>query len=455
MAQEQGSVSAATLALIEEELAEARERHGLPGLSAAVLHDQEVVAAWGFGLADRESGRPATPETVYRVASITKLFTATMLLQLRDAGRVSLDDPLEKHLPEVRFRTEDADPRPVTLRQVSAHMAGIPRDLERPYFDDDPFPTVEELIAEAAGQRLRIPPYTSFKYSNVGYALLGRALERVAGVAYEQYVAEHILRPLGMETAGFEPTGLVGERLATGYTCRPGEEPLRAPYAHTRGMAPTGQLQGSVLDLARFLALQFRDDPAGPSQVLGAATLREMHTPVRMEPNWQGGRCIGWHAGRVRDRILLGHGGGVQGFSSQVAIVPDARLGVAVFANAILANGEWGPENATTRILELLLDRAPSEARRTGLDDRPEWQPYVGLYRSPYWSHAEVRLVAGRLYYASQGSRPGREVALEHVEGHTFRLASGGNIGEPVTFVLDGEGRCVRLTMPGCAYTRA
>lgn len=454
MAPEHGAVWGSALSLVEAELAEVVERLGVPGISAAVVHDQSVVGAWGFGLADRAAGRAATPETVYRVASITKLFTATMLLQLRDAGMLHLDDPLEKHLPEVRFLTEDADPRSVTLRQISAHMAGIPRDLERDYFGDAPFPAADELIAEAAAQSLRIPPLTQFKYSNVGYALLGQALARVAGEPYEEYVTRHILMPLGMSSSGFEPTGTVAEHLAQGYTKRMGEDPVPAPYTHVRGMAPTGQLQTSVLDMARFLALQFRDDAAGEGQVLGAATLREMHTPVWMEPDWRGGRCIGWHALRVADRVTLGHGGGVHGFSTQVAIVPSARLGVAVFTNAILANGDWGPEKAAARILELLLDRVPAKAPEAPQPAPVQWQAYVGVYDCPYWSRMEIRLVGRKLYLASQGGRPGNETALDHVEGHTFRVASGSNVGEPVAFVLDDSGRVTGMETPGQHYWR-
>jgi CubicO group peptidase (beta-lactamase class C family) len=454
MATEYGCAWGGALGLVEADLAEVVERHGVPGISAAAVHDQSVAGAWGVGLADRATGTPATPETVYRVASITKLFTATMLLRLRDAGKLHLDDPLQKHLPEVRFMTEDADPRPVTLRQISAHMAGIPRDLERDYFGDVPFPTVEELVAEAATQSLRVPPLTHFKYSNVGYALLGQALARVAGEPYEDYVTRHILEPLGMSSSGFEPTGVVGERLAQGYTKRPGEDPVAAPYTHVRGMAPTGQLQTSVLDATKFLAMQFRDDPAGAGQILGAATLREMHTPVWMEPDWKGGHCIGWHALRVGDRVALGHGGGVHGFATQVMVVPSAKLGVAVFSNAILANGDWGPEKAATRILELLLDRMPAKAPEAPGTAPAEWQAYVGTYGSPYWSRIEVRLVAGRLYLASAGGKPGSETPLEHVEGRAFRAASGAGVGETAAFIMDDAGLVTGMEMPGSHYVR-
>jgi len=442
----------AGLALVRAQIEEAVERHRVPGLSAAIIYDQEVVAVWALGSADLAAGKPATPETVYRVASITKLFTATMLLRLRDQGRLSLDDPLEKHLPEVRFRTHDADPRPVSLRQIASHSAGIPRDLDRDYFGDAPFPTTDELLVEAAGMDLALLPMTHLKYSNVGYSLLGRALERVAGCRYEEYVRRHILEPLGMSSSGFDPTGTIGGHLAQGYTCRPDEEPTVVPYSYVDGMAPTGQLQSSVLDMARFLSLQFRDDPAGELQVLGAATLREMHTPVWMAPDWKSGHCIGWHASQLAGQVVLGHGGGLMGFTSQVCVAPSAKLGVAVFVNAVLANEPWGPETAARGAMETLIPLTDEPATGTPrADTPPEWLNYVGVYDSRYWSRPEVRLVAGKLYLTTMDGKPGSETVLDHVEGRTFCVGSGANIKEPITFLVDDAGRCIGFGSPGAS----
>ena len=150
-----------------------RAYSGLPGVSLSVVHDQELVWAAGFGWADVERRIPATPDTRYRIASITKTFTATAILQLRDAGRLQLDDPLTKHLPWFALASKHADAPPITIRHLLTHTAGLPREAAFPYWTDFVFPTAEGLREGLTRQESVLATETQWKYSNLGLALAG------------------------------------------------------------------------------------------------------------------------------------------------------------------------------------------------------------------------------------------------------------------------------------------
>src|SRR5499433_2146420 len=140
-----------------------RAYSGLPGASLGVVHDQELVWAAGFGWADVERRIPATPDTRYRIASITKTFTATAILQLRDAGRLQLDDPLTKHLPWFALPSKHADAPPITIRHLLTHTAGLPREAAFPYWTDFVFPTREQIMETLPQQETIFPPEIEWK----------------------------------------------------------------------------------------------------------------------------------------------------------------------------------------------------------------------------------------------------------------------------------------------------
>lgn len=349
----------AAFALIDALLGAEREARNLPGLSFSIVYDQEVLWSKGFGFANIEQRIGATPRTIYRIASVTKLFTATMLMQLRDAGRLHLDDPLEKYLPSGKVQSPFTDSSPVTFRQVVAHVAGLPRDdsVERVYKGNVViFPSGEEIQANLKEMELIVPPMTKIQYSNLGFALLGLALEQIAGQSYTRYVTERILRPLGMESSGFEPVEewppSLQAYVATPYKpCQESEAVLSAaPVVVERGMNPAGGLYSSVEDIARFISLQFLDGPVQGKQILKGSTLREMHAPVFLDPNWNAATAIGWRIERMQNYTTIGHNGSISVFSSDVLIVPALKLGVALFANTATDASE-----IDRAILELLL----------------------------------------------------------------------------------------------------
>jgi CubicO group peptidase (beta-lactamase class C family) len=424
---------------------------GLPGLSIAIVHDQDILWAKGFGHADVEKKTAASPQTIYRIASISKLFTSTAVLQLRDQGKLKLDDPVAKYLSWFKLKNQSAD-SPITIRQLLTHTAGLPRESAFPYWTDSKFPTREQMIEALAHQEIVYPPETKWKYSNLGLAVAGEVVAAVSGETYDQYITRHILTPLGMKSTSV----ILGEtdrpRLAVGYGRRmPNGTRAIRPFMDIGGIIPAGNLSSTVEDMARFVSLQFRDGPSVGSQVLKGSTLREMHRVQWLMPDWKSGRGLGFHIVHREDGDLVGHGGWLAGYQSAVYFRPKDRIGVIAMINADDGLPYPGaPDSVVDRafkwvapaIVKALPPAPPAQAR-------PEWQKYVGKYRSP-WGDADVLIVNGQLVLINPTEAdPTTSMAtLVPVAQHTFRIEDGspsGPHGERVVFELGKDNKVARL----------
>ena len=184
--------------LLEAWIEGQRVARDLPGMSIGIVHDQGLVWSGGFGWADIARRESATADTLYRIGSITKLFTATALLILRDAGKLRLDDPLATHLPWFQMKAAAADPGTITIRHLLTHTSGLPREGAFPYFTDSRFPSIDEIRARLPLQERPLPTETRWKYSNLGATLAGEVVAAVAGEPYVDFVRRRILEPLGM-----------------------------------------------------------------------------------------------------------------------------------------------------------------------------------------------------------------------------------------------------------------
>lgn len=299
-----------------------RSSKELPAISIALVDGGEVVWATGFG--EARPGVPADASTIYRVGSVSKLFTDMALMQLVEEGTIDLDEPVQRLVPTF-------DPGPgaegVTFRQLTAHRAGIVR--EPPvgnYFADDE-PSLAATVDSLNGTGFRASPGSLTKYSNAGIAVLGRALELHHRQPYAQLMQERILDPLGMPGAAFEPTPAVRRRLAEARMWSYDGSESPAPTFEL-GMAPAGSLYASVLDLSTFLRALF----AGGRGVLTPGTLEEMLTPGA------GRFGIGFAISDLDGMRRCGHGGAVYGFSTELGFLPDAQLGAVVTSSMDVSN---------------------------------------------------------------------------------------------------------------------
>ena len=423
---------------------EAQVAYRWPGLSIAIVHDQEVAWARGFGWADLERRVPATPATRYRVASITKTFTATAIMQLRDAGKLRLDDEVRSHLPWFAPPSRHADAAPITIRHLLTHTAGLAREAAFPYWTDGAFPGLDEIRAALREQECVLPTDARWKYSNLALVVAGEIVSAVSGRPWTEYVRTHVLEPLGMRDSLVETPAADDARVARPYARRlPSGERAPAPASDVRGISAAAGLTTTVEDLARFAMLQFRGGPAGGAQVLRGSTLREMQRVHWIQPDWQAGWGLGFHISRLNNRTLVGHGGALRGYRSELRFSPAERMAVIVLINA--DDGE--PRAIVDKAFEWVAPALVAATPPAVAD--PGWSRYVGRYRNG-WGDTQVVVVDGRLMMIGANlPDPMLAPATLVPEGeHTFRIDAKdgyGTHGELAVFELDAAGKVARV----------
>ena len=311
-------------------------------------------APWGSPTARRNA--EVRPDTLFRIASITKSFTATAVLQLRDEGRLRLDDPLVEHLPEARAIADPHGPiEELTLRRLLTHTSGLQNDVPR---GDDPWQVTfyppDELVARLDRVEVLARPETGWRYSNLAYELLGVVVSRIAGEPFETYLQRAILEPAGLTSTAHFPAGELAERCATGYGPRRHEDDVRAsdPYDSGRLLADGG-LWSTVEDLARWLTVHSRiadDDRRGDGdRVLDGPTLREMQHPAAFS-DWTYAQGLGWATRRIGEDAWVGHTGSLNGFRAIALFRPKDRLGVIALTNgSARPNSRWRSRRWSSR----------------------------------------------------------------------------------------------------------
>jgi CubicO group peptidase (beta-lactamase class C family) len=298
---------------------EQRERR-LPSIAAAVLRDGELVWESAIGLADVEAAADATPDTQYRIGSITKTFTAVAIMQLRDEGKLDLEDTLDKHV-------EGAAHTP-TIRRLLSHASGLQRETQDDSWLTLRFAPADELLETLGRAELVLPSGARFHYSNLAFALLGMVVERVSGVPYMDYVRRRLFAPLGLTRMSFEPE----PPAATGYVSQPYADGVwNAIGVETGGWASAGQLWGTVGDVARWGA--FLADP--DESVLAKKTAEEMRTVqvIAEHERWLWGYGLGLILRRDGERILAGHTGSMPGFIALLFASPGEKVVAAALTN--------------------------------------------------------------------------------------------------------------------------
>ncbi len=311
------------------------KKHDVTGLSLALIDDQRIVWTEGFGYADKVHNVPATPETLYRAGSITKLFTATAIMQLVERGLIDLDQPLTTYLPEFSVKTRFPEASPITIRHILTHHSGLPRDILRGMWTANPQPYAT-VLRDLKNEYVSYPPNYIFSYSNLGMTVLGQVIERMSGEPYAAYISRAIFDPAGMTTASIE-TGVASSPLMA-HAYNKGKEEPELPLRDI----PAGGLNASVVDLARFAQVVFTQGRSGDRRILKPETLTMMLTPqnneVPLDLDLKMG--LGWLLADLPDFKVKGlgtvasHAGGTLHFLSQLATLPDHKLGAVVMSNS-------------------------------------------------------------------------------------------------------------------------
>lgn len=421
------------LAALERSLRR-RQAERLPSLAAAVVRAGELVWQGAVGLADCEADEPASVETQYRVGSITKLFTALVVMSLRDEGALGLDDPLERYLPSSHAG--------VTIRRMLAHLSGLQREAGE-MFVSGVSPSAQALVAALAGYEQVLPAARAHHYSNLAYALLGEVAVLAGGSPYTTLVEQRVIVPLGLRrTSWHEQPAAARGYLVAEYA----GTVQREPHIELDGVEAMGQLWSTVGDLGRLASFLAGDG----EQLLAVGSLEEMWTPqvivdqLRWGTAWGLGIELAAHDGR----IFGGHGGAMPGFLAGVHVERETRVGAAVLTNAgtRLASREFCLELASETI-----ERWPSEI--APWRPEPEPPPELAATLGRWWSEGNEFVFSwrqGRLTAQVEGAPAWvRPSVFEPLPDGSYRVVSGRERGERLR--VEGE----RLIFAGYPYTRS
>ena len=431
---------------------------GIPGASLSVVHDQELVWAKGYGYAHVEREEPATPSTMYSICSISKLFTAVGVLQLRDQGKVELDDPVAKHLDWFDIRDDDPEAGPVTVEGLLTHTAGLPREAGAPYWTgpEYPFPTHEQIVATLPTQSMLYPPRTYYQYSNLGLTLAGETVTAASEQAYDDYIRANILDPLGMtSTFTDHEDRFRGNRLASGYTAR-GRDGKRQPVPdyRVRGISPAAGFISTVEDLGRFASWQFRVLD-GNDALLDRNTLREMHRVHWLEPDGDTTYGLGFSVWKSDGDTFVGHGGSCPGYRSHLLLRPQDKVATAFMANGQGVNSRQFAQTAYDIVAPALRkaagkpdgdspDEVPASSEGGAAATRETLVRFTGTYQRPLGGESAVLLWEGDLHVLSLPTDAPLDslTRLRHIEDGTFRrVRDNGDLGEEFLFEEMPDGR--------------
>lgn len=404
----------------------------IPGVQAAVFADDGVAYSAAYGLADVEQGVELTEQHLFRIASHSKTFTATAVLQLVEQGKIRLDDKAGTHVTEI-VGTQVGER---TVRDLLSHAGGVTRDSPEADFWQlaTSFPDREHLLGVLLQpESAVIPENDRFKYSNIGYGLLGLIIEAATGTSYNSYVQKEIVDKLGLTALGPELDPNRSTEYAAGYSSF-AYATERVPIEHvdTRALAAATGFYGNARDLVTYFSAHL----SGDEVLLTDASKRQMQHPLWKTGEEDGPRYgLGMQVSKVGKREVFGHGGGYPGHITRSLVDGERRIAVSVLTNAI-----DGPAAQLAEAVLKLVDLAESEDRGEAAD----LARFTGRYAN-LWSVNDIALLGGRLYVIDPTSPdPAAEPTTLEADGDTLRVTGGngyGSYGESYRFTFDADGK--------------
>src|SRR5713101_2985433 len=414
-----------------------------------VLGDRPVWTK-AFGYAKMSVKTAATPQTPYRIGSVTKTFTALAILQLHEDGKLRLDDRVCDHVKTAAIQARDSGLLDVTIRELLTHSSGLQRDLPGTWWSEPSFPAQISDHFSAT-----YPSSTQWKYSNVGYALLGEVIAAASGDPWARHIERRILGPLGMTSTEAMPHGDEA-RLATGSSRpAPGEPHVPAARADHGAVSPAGGMASTIEDMGRYLAFHM----GSGGSVLGGKSLREMHRPQWLLDDWQTAWGLGMRVRRVDGRVRVGHPGTTPGFSATLEFIPALKLGVAVLTNA----DDGNPTAYCDYALQLLTPIVAKAMARAAPELAEDAERYCGHYRSENGNLTMlVAVLDGQLTLVAPGAPnpyAARAILERTPELHTFTMRPSGAfgthpVGEHFTFSTGADGEVTGYVASGARFVR-
>lgn len=429
------------VAYVDRWLAFRREFRDIPGLIVAVRSGSELALSTAYGFAQLEPSVPMTTRHIFRIASHSKTFTATAVMQLVEQGALRLDERAAAYIPWLSSS--------VTIRQLLNHVGGIIRDgLDADFWRvERPFPDLDALQA-LEPDSVVLPANQIFKYSNIGFGLLGLVIEQASGEPYNSYVRERIVDQLGLADTGPEFNPALADRMVTGYTAARLGVARRAvpPGIDTRALSPATGFYATAEDLCRYAAAHW----FGDDTLISDASKREMQHPAWKVEHSEDSYGLGLSVQQIGGRQLVGHGGGFPGQSTRTLIDPVDQLAVVLFSNTSASEGLAAPLAAEiVRIIDFARDKANARVSAAPIP--------LATFSGRFANTSGVFDITafGQSLFAlnPENDSPVRfATELEVIDANTLHAAKTGGYGSPgelVRYERDATGRILRVRVGG------
>jgi CubicO group peptidase (beta-lactamase class C family) len=431
---------------VERFLVKEMNKKQIPGLSVAIVKGEDIAWSRGFGYASLEGQTPATSETVYRVASVSKPVLTVGLLKLVERGKLSLDDPVNELMDRVKIRTSfKMQP---TVRNLLTHTSGLPVHVDPIYFNPDEAVPLEEMIRESA-IAVR-PPNEEIVYSNTAFNIIGYLIGLLSGRPYPRYMEEEVFKPLEMFSSSFEQTPQIRRLMAQPYTMRPGGriEPVKPWFGGSTPEKPCGSLFSTATDLGHFLISQMNGGYYKGRRILKEETIEEMQRLQASAGASRSGYALSWKRGLHYGRPMLSHTGGNLGWTAHMAFYPEVKTGVVILCN-FNDNTGWRPP-AKEALLLLAGGIPPFNPNAVMFEPAPEgWGRLVGIYTRDF-QDVHVKMEKGHLILEMGPSKS----YLEPIEEARFLVHGDRSDGMELTFEFDENGFAKQFDLETEVYRR-
>lgn len=443
----------------------------VPGAAVAIIKDQEIILANGYGYRDKESGLKVTPNTLFAIASCTKAFTAMAAEQLADEGMLDLDAPIKNYMPHFRMYDSFATER-ITIRDMLCHRSGLPRH--------DAIWYNSELTREEIIERLEyLEPNQDFRakgqYQNIMYMVAGYLVGKLAGYSWEQRVQERIFAPLHMKSSCFSVDEMqLRDDYALAYIDKNGET-QQIPFRNMDSIGPAGSINSNIIDMANWIMLHLNRGMLDGKQIVSEGRLDDMHTPhIPCEPSLWGKKelplsCygLGWCIEPYRGHQMLHHSGGIDGFTSLVSFLPHDNIGIVILTNKLASHL---PKVVTYNIVDRLLGLKEIDWSGQIQKDQEKWEEqlnkqhdsnepsinniesnpphplieYIGTYKHPGYGTMYVELEKEHLQFRYNSMT----LPVTHIQGDLFETLYELPMKLKASFHADSNGNIHSLSLP-------
>lgn len=423
---------------LEPKINEAISKGQLPGFAIGVVKNGKLIYAKGFGVTKLGTNSPITPKSLFHMASVTKTFVATAIMQLVEQGKIDLDAPLTKYLPY--FKMDDERYQTIKIRQMLSHMSGIPDTInynwDKPEYDAG---ALERFVRSIAGEKLIFNPGEKFAYSNTAYEILGDVIAKVSGESFEDYVQHHILTPLGMKDSTLLLREAKPQLLTSPHVFENRKVVVSKIFPYNRAHAPSSTLYSSIEDMSRWAIANLNHGALNGRHILKSETAGSMWRPVVDALDMKEG--FAWFTTENGGHHFVLHSGGDVGFESLVVLAPDDSVGVVAMSNFASSDHDYVEEfvNLAVRITLGVDSTAPSTAK--GISIAPS-----------QLSAEEARAKADEVlanYVTALGGRAALEKITSRVAKGAFEVSGIAMSGPVEMYAKAPNLRLIVLQMPG------